>query len=69
MTVFSPFEATKPAYMTTEAVNANQTKVNWGFSGHFAYSTKVMFLFVDVDTLINADVQQGLDTLKVVLEQ
>jgi hypothetical protein len=32
MTVFSPFEATEPAYMTTEAVNANQTKVNWGFS-------------------------------------
>ncbi len=55
--------------MTTEAVNTNQTKVNWGFSGHCAYSTKVMFLFVDVDTLISADVKQGLDTLNVVLEQ
>jgi hypothetical protein len=55
--------------MITEAVNTNQTKVNWGLSGHCAYSTKVMFLFVDVDTLISADVQQGLDTLNVVLEQ
>ncbi|AZG74751.1 SRPBCC family protein [Shewanella livingstonensis] len=65
----SPFEATAPAYMTTEAVNANQTKVNWGFSGHFAYPTNLMLLFVDFKTMIGADLQQGLDTLKVVLEQ
>jgi uncharacterized membrane protein len=27
----SPFEATEPAYMSTTAVNANQTKVDWPF--------------------------------------
>jgi uncharacterized protein YndB with AHSA1/START domain len=65
----SPFEATEPAYMITEAVNANQTKVDWGSSGHFAYPTNLMLLFVDFETMVGANLQQGLDTLKVILEQ
>tara|TARA_R110000850_G_scaffold146877_12_gene269066 strand:+ start:748 stop:1281 length:534 start_codon:yes stop_codon:yes gene_type:complete len=65
----SPFEATEPAYMSTAAVNANQTKVDWGFSGHFAYPTNLMFLFIDFETMIGADLQQGLESLKVVLEK
>ncbi|WP_418358078.1 SRPBCC family protein [Shewanella basaltis] len=65
----SPFEATEPAYMTTEAVSAQQTKVNWGFSGHMNYPMNLMFLFVDFETMIGEDLQQGLDTLKVLLEQ
>jgi len=65
----SPFEATEPAFMTTQAIGLNQTKVDWGFSGHFAYPMNLMFLFVDFETIIGADLQQGLDTLKVVLEQ
>ncbi|WP_350563104.1 hypothetical protein, partial [Psychrobacter sp. CAL346-MNA-CIBAN-0220] len=51
----SPFEATEPAYMSTTAVNANQTKVDWVFSGHFAYPTNLMFLFIDFETMIGAD--------------
>ena len=64
----SPFEATEPAFMTTEALGNSQTKVDWGFSGHLAYPMNLMFLFVDFETMIGADLQQGLDTLKVVLE-
>lgn len=37
-----PFEATEPAYMTTETVNGNQTKVTWGFSGYFNYPMNFM---------------------------
>jgi hypothetical protein len=55
--------------MITEAVNANQTKVDWGSSGHFAYPTNLMLLFVDFETMVGANLQQGLDTLKVILEQ
>ena len=65
----SPFEATELAYMSTDAINANQTRVDWGFNGHIAYPMNLMFLFIDFETLIGADLQQGLDTLKVVLEK
>ncbi|WP_175405864.1 SRPBCC family protein [Shewanella sp. MEBiC00475] len=65
----SPFEANEPAYMTTATINSNQTKVDWGFSGHFDYPANLMFLFFDFETMIGSDLQQGLDTLKVVLEK
>lgn len=65
----SPFEATEPAYMTTKEVSTNQTKVEWGFSGHMNYPMNLMFLFVDFETMIGADLQQGLDSLKVILEK
>ncbi|MGI2169746.1 SRPBCC family protein [Shewanella sp. MF05960] len=65
----SPFEATSPAYMTTEAISTQQTKVDWDFSGHMDYPMNLMFLFVDFETMIGADLQQGLDSLKVILEK
>jgi len=65
----SPFEATSPAFMTTEVVNSNQTKVDWDFNGQMAYPMNLMFLFVDFETMIGADLQQGLDSLKVILEK
>jgi len=65
----SPFQATEPAYMTTVAVDDNQTEVRWGFSGHMDYPMNLMFLFMDFEAMIGADLQQGLDTLKVVLEK
>ena len=65
----SPFEATEPAYMTTKEVSTNQTKVEWGFSGHMNYPMNLMFLFVDFEAMIGADLQQGLDSLKVILEK
>lgn len=66
----APFEATSPAYITTEAIlDTTQTKVNWGFSGHLNYPMNLMFLFVDFETMIRNDLQQGLNTLKSVLEK
>jgi len=66
---FTPFEATEPAYMITEATSANQTKVKWGFSGHMAYPMNLMLLFMDFEQMIGDDLQTGLDQLKVVLEK
>ncbi|MEO6681200.1 MAG: SRPBCC family protein [Ginsengibacter sp.] len=63
-----PFEATEPAYMTTEAINENQTKVKWGFSGHMNYPMNLMMLFMDIEKMIGDDLQTGLARLKVVLE-
>ncbi len=66
---FKPFESTEPAYMTTTALSPQQTKVTWGFSGHMDYPMNLMFLFMDFEQIIGADLQTGLDNLKVVLEK
>jgi len=66
---FKPFEATEPAYMTTTSLSPIQTKVAWGFSGHMDYPMNLMFLFMDFERIIGADLQTGLDKLKEIQEQ
>ncbi len=65
---FEPFESTEPAYMTTESVSENQTKVKWGFSGHMDYPMNIMMLFMDFEKMIGDDLDTGLKNLKSVLE-
>jgi len=64
-----PFESIEPAFMTTESVDANQTKVKWGFSGHMNYPMNIMMLFVDFKKMIGADLDTGLKNLKYELEK
>ena len=63
-----PFVATEPAFMTTESVGANQTKVTWGFSGHMNYPMNLMLLFMDMEKMIGDDLSTGLTKLKTELE-
>jgi len=65
---FEPFESTEPAYMTTESVSENQTKVKRGFSGHMDYPMNIMMLFMDFEKMIGDDLDTGLKNLKSVLE-
>jgi uncharacterized protein YndB with AHSA1/START domain len=64
-----PFEATEPAYMITETVNENQTKVKWGFSGHMNYPMNITMLFIDFEQMIGDDLQTGLTQLKAIQEK
>jgi uncharacterized protein YndB with AHSA1/START domain len=64
----SPFEAVEPAYMTTTSVGENETKVQWGFSGHMDYPMNLMMLFMDFEQMIGDDLATGLSKLKTVLE-
>jgi len=66
---YKPFEATDPAYITTEQVDAKSTTVKWGFSGHMDYPTNILFLFMDFEKIIGDDLQTGLNNLKVILEK
>jgi len=65
---YAPFESIDPAFMTTEALDQNQTLVQWGFDGHLDYPMNLMFLFLDFETMIANDLNQGLTQLKQVLE-
>ena len=66
---FKPFEATEPAFMTTDSISDNQTKVTWGFNGKMNYSMNIMFLFMDFEQMIGDDLQLGLTNLKTELEK
>ncbi|MEP6262515.1 MAG: SRPBCC family protein [Gillisia sp.] len=63
-----PFESTSPAFMTTESVTENQTKVTWGFSGHMNYPMNIMMLFMDFEKMIGDDLESGLSNLKSEME-
>ncbi len=60
----SPWESVSPAYMLTESINANTTKVVWAFEGHMDYPSNIMLLFMDMEEMLGGDLQTGLDNLK-----
>jgi hypothetical protein len=63
-----PFQSTSVAYMITESVEEEQTKVKWGFSGQFDYPMNLMLVFMDMEGLIGEDFEVGLNSLKSYLE-
>ncbi len=63
-----PMKATNYAFMTTESISDNQTKVAWGFSGKMAYPMNLMLLFMNMDKMIGKDFENGLAKLKTILE-
>lgn len=65
---FEPFESSDKAYMVTESVATDQTKVKWGFEGKMEYPMNLMLLFMDFEGMIGDDFQTGLETLKRKLE-
>ena len=64
-----PFESNAKTYITTEAISENQTKVTWGFSGSMNYPLNFLRLFINMEKMIGADFQTGLDHMKVILEK
>jgi len=65
---FEPFESKSQAFMTTETVSENETKVVWGFDGHMNYPMNLMLLFMDFEEMIGDDLSTGLGNLKKELE-
>jgi|SRR5687768_12757610 len=63
-----PMESTADAHLVTEATGPNTTKVRWGFTTTMPRPMNVMMLAVDMDQLIGKDFQEGLDSLKQILE-
>lgn len=64
-----PFESKSDAYMITESVTENQTKVKWGFSGSMPKPMNLMLLMMDMDKEVGKDFEEGLATLKSTLEK
>lgn len=62
-----PFEGMAHTHMVTEEVTPGQTKVTWGMKGESQYPMNFMNLFMD--SMLGADLDESLTTLKDVLEQ
>src|SRR5262245_33902953 len=62
-----PFQSTDPAYMVTEAVAGNQTRVKSGYFGKMNYPTNLICPLIA--ERIGADMETGLRNLKAVLEK
>lgn len=63
-----PFAAVSPAWMTTEMASETETTVKWGFKGHMDWPMNLMLLFMDMEEMIGKDFEEGLTTLKSILE-
>ncbi len=63
-----PWKSTSDAYITTEEVDANTTKVAWGFSGKNKFPMTIMMLFMNMDKAVGKDFEEGLASLKGILE-
>jgi hypothetical protein len=63
-----PFESVSDAYMITESLGDDQTRVIWGFSGRMSYPMNLFLLIMDMEESIGADYDYGLQKLKDILE-
>ncbi len=64
-----PFESKADAYLITESVSENQTKVKWGFTGDMPRPLNLMLLAMDMDKEVGKDFNEGLNSLKTILEK
>jgi len=63
-----PMEETNTAYLITEAVGENQTKVKWGLQGKTPFPGSVFCLVMNLRQKLAADFDEGLGMLKKRLE-
>ena len=63
-----PWKSTSDAYLITDAVDGNSTKVTWGFSGKNKFPMSIMMLFMNMDKAVGKDFEEGLSSLKTMME-
>lgn len=63
-----PFESTDDAYMLTDGLDENSTRVTWGFKGKIPYPFNVMKPFMNFDEMLGPDLEKGLKNLRELLE-
>lgn len=64
-----PFKSFAKVKMTAEAIDANSTKVSWGFQSKMNYPMNIMKLFMNMNEMIGKDFSTGLTNLKNLLEK
>jgi len=64
-----PMEGKGSAFISTEALSPNQTKVKWGMNGRMHYPLNFMLVVINMDKMLGGELAIGLTNLKTVLEK
>ena len=65
---FKPWKSESDAVTKVETVDNNQTKVTWGFSGKNKVPANIFMMLYNVDKHVGKDFEEGLASLKEILE-
>jgi hypothetical protein len=63
-----PFESTSSAYMITESLTDNTTKVKWGFETNANFPMNLFLILMGMEKSLSKDFNIGLNNLKSLLE-
>ena len=63
-----PFKSTSDAYLKVIEIEKG-TRVTWGFTGKNKFPMSIMMLFMSMDKMIGKDFEEGLQSLKEILEK
>lgn len=63
-----PFASTADTYLVTEDAGEAKTRVKWGFTGSMPRPMNLMLLVFDMDKAIGKDFDDGLASLKQIME-
>ncbi len=64
-----PFESTADAAIITESIAPEQTRVKWSFAGSMPRPMNLFMLAVDMDSAGGKDFDDGLSSMKTILEK
>lgn len=65
---FKPWKSRSIAQLLVDKVDENQTMVTWGFSGKNPFPFNIFMLFFNFDKAVGKDFEEGLESLKKILE-
>ena len=66
---FTPFKSQSNAYLKVEDAGKNRTQVIWGFSGKNPIPFNIFMLFYNMEKAVGKDFEEGLASLKIILEK
>ena len=69
ISVFKPWKSTSNAVTKVEDLGKMQTKVTWSFLGKNKFPTNIFMLFYNMDKAVGKDFEEGLASLKRLLEK
>ncbi|WP_347925392.1 SRPBCC family protein [Pontimicrobium sp. SW4] len=66
---FKPWKSQSIGHLLVDKVDDNQTMVTWGFSGRNPFPFNIFILFVNFEKAVGKDFEDGLQSLKKILDK
>ena len=66
---FKPWKSESDAFINVKEIDANCTEVTWGFTGTNKTPVNIMMLFFNMEKTVGKDFNEGLESLKEILEK